>query len=413
MKTTSRTLSIILSFVAAAFVAGLLRWLFSLEGTKGLAEWDIGAVFVAAAALGLLPLVLTLAGLPFLRTAGSKAGSLLAALALGLSCLAIAGSALVFGVIYAKAHAMSGPVPALNLVDPSKGIRPADQGGAAEGKGSATLGAPVLRLALSSDPHWGAAKSDARARSAVLASVARSRPRPDAFFILGDNVQIGMDAGQWAAEAADLAAGLGDLPLRSLLGNHDAIADGQYHYERYFFPKGLTSDTGSPFYYSIDAGPALLVVLDLLWGAEDFDAERRAWLERTLAAVPPEKRIIVLTHCFFASSGYMDGSLPWFDHYGTLAAVAPILERYRVDLVLQGHNHYMEFLERNGVSYATIGAMGGKPDPEPTHVSPWSKWFLRGSFGYATLEARRAGLSLSFRDQDGSVLKTFLVPATR
>ena len=105
--------------------------------------------------------------------------------------------------------------------------------------------------------------------------------------------------------------------------------------------------------------------------------------------------------------------MPWYDHRDNLAAVAPILERHKVDLVVQGHNHYMELLKKDGVSYATIGAMGGFPDPVPSHVSPWSLWFQRGIFGWLDLEASAKGLSLSFRDQDGKALKTAFIPATR
>lgn len=376
---------IVIPFAGTAAVAALLAWLFSLEGTKGLGEWGWNRVYFAIAALGLLPLVLALCALAI---AAAAAGA-----------LAFGASAVIFGFIIAKAHALGQPPPRLMLVDPGKGLATADSG--------------TLRLALSSDPHWGALTAGGAARLTILKGVAAERPARDAFFILGDNTELGMENGQWAEEARDLASNLGTLAVRPLLGNHDAAIDGQYHYRAYFFPKEFRTDSGSPYWYSIDAGCARLVVLDLLWGAEDFTVSKRAWLERTLAAIPEDKRIIVLSHCFFVSSGYVYRHRPWFDHYGTLGVVAPILEKYKVDLVVQGHNHYMEFLERNGVAYATVGSMGGKLDPEPTHVSPWSKWLLRGTWGWLDLEVTVAGISLVFKDSSGKTVHEERVSATR
>jgi acid phosphatase len=394
-----------LSAIAAIVVGAFFAWLFSLEGSKGLGQWGWNTVYLAIAVTGALPLILSLAGLPWIKAGASRLGAGLSIASLVLSVIVTAGILILAGEIVTRAHHVAKPVPSLNLVDPSKGLVPS---GPADATGQA-----VLRLSLSSDPHWGADTAYAEGRNALLKSVAAEQPKRDAFFCLGDNVQMGWNDAEWRAETTELAATLGNLPIRALIGNHDAIIDGEYHYKAYFFPPRLSSASGSPYYWSMDAGPAVIIALDLLWGAEDFSAKKAAWLEKTLAAVPAGKRIIVLSHCFFASSGYMDGSQPWFDHYGTLAKVAPILERYKVDLVVQGHNHYMELLERNGVTYATIGAMGGKPDPEPSHVSPWSKWFARGTFGYLNLDVTEAGIKLDFKDSAGMVVHSAYVPARK
>ena len=404
---TSKTrLSFFLASIGAAIVvASFLIWLLGLEGSKGLGAWGWNRIYIAIAAAGALPLLLSLITLFWRKTEMARPATVLGIVAIVLSVIVSAGVLVTWGEIVTRAHRVSKPIPALNLVDPQKGIRPA---GPADASGQ-----EALRISLSSDAHWGADTANAEARSAILRAIYREEPRRDAFFILGDNVQMGMNDAEWKAEAMELSSELGSIPVRPLLGNHDAIIDGQYHYKAYFFPPRLSSDSGSPYYYSIDAGPAVIVVLDLLWGAEEFGARQRDWLERTLAAIPADKRIIVLSHCFFASSGYMDGAYPWFDHEGMLTKVAPILERHRVDLVVQGHNHYMELLERNDVTYATIGVMGGKPDPEPTHVSPWSKWFLQGSYGWLDLDVTAKGITLNFRDTTTAVVHSAYIPATR
>jgi len=154
-------------------------------------------------------------------------------------------------------------------------------------------------------------------------------------------------------------------------------------------------------------------VLDLLWGEEDFDLEQRAWLSAQLESIPRRDAVIVLSHCYFYASGYDDpeSGSPWYDHPGTIREVVPILEKYGVDLVLSGHNHYLELLEWNGVAYAVIGAMGGVPDPEPTYRSPASKWIRVSTFGFLEAEFYSDRIELIFRDSGGAELHRAAVSA--
>ena len=215
-----------------------------------------------------------------------------------------------------------------------------------------------------------------------------------------------MKASGWSRARDWLRAGLGAMPVLPVLGNHDAILNASGHLRDAFFPNGMHNDSGSPFYYSIEAGPLRFIVINLLWGTEDFDQKQRAWFENCLAGVPPGIQIVVLSHCFLYSSGHFNRPTgqAWYDKADTIRDIAPLLERYRVTLSVAGHNHYMEFLRHAGVSYAVIGAMGGKPDPIPTYISPASVWQRTGSFGYLDLAAWPDRLELRFIDQGGTIL---------
>jgi UDP-2,3-diacylglucosamine pyrophosphatase LpxH len=406
MKTETRIFSIVVSVIAALVVAGFFLWIFSLQSTKGLPAWGDGwsTNFKAVGFLGVLPLIIALIGLFWLKRPDSRLGTGIGIAAIALAGLVVVGTVIGIGEISLRSKALTKPLPQLNLVDPGKGIAlrgPAD----AEGN-------PVLRLALSSDPHWGAATSNPAARASIMKSIDAESPARDAFFILGDNVELGINEAYWREEAADLKANLVNTPLRPILGNHDGLINGQYHFVKYFFPDKFTTDSGSRFYYSIDAGPARIFVIDLLWGPEEFDATQKAWFEKALAATPRDKQIIVLSHCFVSASGYVEPSTgkAWYDHAENLALIAPILEKYKVSLMVSGHNHFMEYLERNGVAYAIVGAMGGKPDPKRVYVSPSSKWYLSDVFGYLDLDASAKGIALTFRDSEGKSLYEALVP---
>jgi hypothetical protein len=401
MKDGTKKFAAILAAAAALAVAALLAWIFSLQGTVGLFEWHPPwrLNFLLIGAAGLVPLALALVALPRLKDRSWKAGGPIAAASFAFAALGILLAAGLAAYVLASARAVASPQPALALVDPMAGV---------PGSGG------EVRLSLSSDPHWGADTSDSWARASIIESVAAAVPKRDAFLILGDNTETGMEDSSWRQETRDLSSLLGGLPVRSLMGNHDALIDGQYHFGRYFLPAPMRSDSGSPYYYSMKAGPALIVVLNLLWSDESFDRAQAEWLERRLSSVPEGEQVIVLSHAYFYASGYVDEyGNKWYDMPGTIATVSPILERHKVALVVSGHNHYMELLRHGGVTYAVIGAMGGILDPEPTYRSPASVWFKAGTFGYLDLDISAAGIQLAFRGKDGSFLHEDIIPARR
>ncbi len=399
MKPGTKKVSLAMAAAAGLAIAAALAWFFSRQSTIGLFEWHPPwrRNFILIGAAGLLPLLLALAALPRRKDPAWKPGPALAIATMAFSALAILLAGGLFAYVWSSARSVALPIPSLTLVDPAVGV---------PGSGGA------VRISLSSDPHWGVDTSDADARTAIIKGIAAARPRRDALIILGDNVEMGMEDTSWRQETLELSSALGDLPVRSLLGNHDGLIDGQYHFEKYFAPSAQKTDSGNPFYYSMSAGPAEIVVLDLLWGAETFTRAQAAWLERTLAALPAGKQVIALSHCFLYASGADDEyGYGWYDMPSTIARVAPILERHKVALVVSGHDHDMELLKKNGVTYAVIGTMGGILDVEPTHHSPASLWFKGGVYGRLDLDVSSAGIALAFRDKDGAALREDFIPA--
>ncbi len=420
--------SLVLSGLAAVVFIGMVLYLLGLQGMKGLFTWYIRIPLVPVAVAVALPVLLALAEL-LLRDGSGIAAKILRWLSRIGAILVMLVACGVFGYLYFTPRSGRIDPARLNLIEPASGIAPksaaAAPGGAATGNAASvsagTSGtaagavASVIRISLSSDAHWGKANANAAARESILKGIASASPARDAFFLLGDNVELGMETVQWKSEIADLERLIPTLPFRPLLGNHDAIAGGEYNFRRAFFPAGMKSDSGSPYYYSVKVGEATFVVLNLPWGTENYDSRQAAWLEKTLAAIPQEKPVIVLSHSYFYASGYNDPrtGVPWFDHPENIPAISPILEKYKVDLVVSGHNHYMELLAKNGVAYAVIGSMGGIPDPVPSYTSPASLWFRQGGFGWLDLDIDATSIKLTFRDEHGTELKTATLPTAR
>jgi 3',5'-cyclic AMP phosphodiesterase CpdA len=137
----------------------------------------------------------------------------------------------------------------------------------------------------------------------------------------------------WARRAGVKVAGV--------LGNHDVRVDGG-RYE--FGPLGMPGR-----YYRRTVGPVELYLLD----SNAVDATQTAWLRRTLARSRARWRIAVLHHPPYTCGTYRA-------HPAVVAKWVPLFARYRVRLVLSGHDHnYQRFAPRRGVRYVVHG--GGSP----------------------------------------------------
>jgi 3',5'-cyclic AMP phosphodiesterase CpdA len=138
--------------------------------------------------------------------------------------------------------------------------------------------------------------------------------------------------------------------VAGVLGNHDVRVDGG----RYEF--GALEMPGR--YYRRGVGPLELYLLD----SNDVDAGQTAWLRGRLARSRARWRIAVLHHPPFTCGAYMS-------HPEVVASWVPLFERYRVQLVLSGHDHnYQRFAPRRGVRYVVHG--GGSRNPYPLKGCP-------------------------------------------
>ncbi|HUW71243.1 MAG TPA: metallophosphoesterase [bacterium] len=387
-----------LAVVTFALMAAFMIWAFAQAGTLGMYRWGYSMPILTLCALGVSPLIIALAARS-LRTAAGRFSHVLAVLTM---ITALLGIFVVLGVglyIFSNAYGPRASSARQAIIDPAAGL-PIRNG---------PDGQQTLRVALSSDPHFGRAVSNAAATSDILrlSQAEYEAGRLDAFFDLGDTVEMGMNAANWKLALESIHRDAPTLPFIALLGNHDALIGGTARWTAAFAtgsggtPKGGLSASS----WRMDAGRVHFIALDMLWGPEGFGPARRAWLRHQMESIPATDFIVVLTHCFFYSSGYIDEDTgkPWYDHEAMLREIAPILSG-RADLVVSGHNHYMEWLEAGGTAWAVVGAMGGKPDPVPTYVSPKSVWFSQGRFGRLVLELRPEGLACEFQDQAGAPL---------
>ena len=201
--------------------------------------------------------------------------------------------------------------------------------------------------------------------------------RPDLTLHMGDVVNNGSVTADWLSFlriAQPLAA---NAPLMLTLGNHDVENTKGPRFQHPFSSfNGLFSLPGKGTDYSFDYGNVHFVCLFsgvapvaaenglLRYGP---DSEERRWLERDLASARKSRHtdwIIVFVH-------YPPYSFGWSNVKRWQETIAPIIDRYGVDLCLSGHRHVYErhhplrngqpAVDGWGITYVTNGTAGGSP----------------------------------------------------
>jgi hypothetical protein len=183
------------------------------------------------------------------------------------------------------------------------------------------------------------------AQAAVARAMERwaTAHRVDALVTTGDNVYERGEPGLFAAQLDQPYAELRrSRPLWATLGNHDVMAGHGAEQLRHLGLPDL------PYARSL---PGLrLLFLD----ANRVDGAQAAWLDARLGEPGPALRTVVFHQPAWSCSRH-DSSREvdrlW----------VPVIERHRVPLVLNGHDHnYQRFVSAGGVTYVVTGG-GGRP----------------------------------------------------
>ena len=263
-----------------------------------------------------------------------------------------------------------------------------------------TADGAIAHYAFASDPHWGSSNSNDEARKKIMQQI-NSRDY-DAFFCLGDISEVGMIAPIMQSAVDDMRDNLKNTKTLVIPGNHDFIVNGYPAFKQAFMKKGDKK------YFRMDNGSIHLIFLFMEWDDVEFSRSQEKWLIKQLEEIPQEETVIVLSHCYITGSGYWDSAAQkyWGDIPSVVKRLCPILEKYRVDLSLSGHNHFFEFLEKDSVDYMIIGGMGGKLDKNLEYSSPYSKWLDNDNFGWLDMKVFQDYLELTVYKYDGTVLTT-------
>ncbi len=264
----------------------------------------------------------------------------------------------------------------------------------------------TLSFAVGSDPHFGGNGGRSDITRSILGMMGDPSRGYDYLFLLGDLVHLGFWDPSWRECLEALGAAAPGTPVRTVMGNHDGIFTGYRRYFDYLYPDGMANRSGSRLWQRVDVNGVHLFFLDLEWGTECWSEEQRTWFSEELSTVPPEDWTVVMQHTFYYVSDHFDNGEPCYVNVDTRDALMPLFEERDVDLVLSGHDHRLELLRRNGVTFAISAGMGG----EMREVGHWraseSVWVADRVFGYLEVSIEGDRARLTFRDSDGLELYT-------
>ncbi len=182
-----------------------------------------------------------------------------------------------------------------------------------------------------------------------------------------------------------------EVPIEGVRGNHE----GAGKTFRKYFPYPYVS----AFYWSFDYGPVHVVVLDQTTSYTPGSAQYH-WLVKDLDSTTKPWKILMFHEPAWSAGGHDNDTT-------AQKYLQPLCRKYRIDLVLNGHNHYYARAMVDGIPHITNGG-GGAPlyPPDPTHPYIVS---TDESFSYCEINIQDAALTLTARRADGSVIETFSI----
>lgn len=215
-----------------------------------------------------------------------------------------------------------------------------------------------------------------RATEGLLQAIeAINKLSPDFVLTGGDNI---MDALGQTYSRSDSLYNLYEetiknlkMPIYNTMGNHEVF--GLYeksgitpdHKE---YGKKLYEDRLGKRYYSFDYKNWHFIVLDGIGFTNDrhyfgkIDSTQIEWLRQDLKKIGKDKPVAISTHIPLLSVGaqIMQGPTQGFSKSSIITnanEIIKILEQYNVKMVLQGHLHFLEDINYNGIHYITGGAV--------------------------------------------------------
>jgi len=245
---------------------------------------------------------------------------------------------------------------------------------------------------------------------------------PDFVVHTGDLVETGLDTSADEQYFIPYEKMIAKYPFFVALGNHDYGKDYNKKESRRFLrenyiPFHTMPYTGlPPYYYLFDDGNARFFVLDtnFFYGAKwapplGKDSKQYKWLERFLSKTDKEWKFVVMHEPLYSTGAH--GGIE-----EQKAVLEPLLEKYGVDIVFQGHDHDYERTkplkagspnDQEGIIYITL-AGGGTPLYFKRNNADWSEKFMP-VYHFAHIEVKESNLKMTVYDKDAKVIDTLEV----
>ena len=257
------------------------------------------------------------------------------------------------------------------------------------------------------------------------------RQNPGARFAVnvGDLIYSGKDYAQWQAWFAASQAVIANIPSVPVIGDHEprGVASKEEWRRPEYFVKFFKVPQNGPAdfkgeIYSFDYGPAHIVVLNSSFTYEFADLAARkamidaevAWLDADLSASTKRWKLIAYHDATYNLRPDRSGTL-------TKASFGPVIDKHRVDVVFNGHEHAMarSYAMRNGdfmqsTAEGTVYVISGRSGDNAKESLVPKVWFPyyydpQAQPCYLVVEVDQDVLTITTRLQDGTVVDRFRI----
>jgi acid phosphatase len=227
-----------------------------------------------------------------------------------------------------------------------------------------------------------------------------------------ENGVTGVDDPQWESsfERIYTAESL-HTPWRVILGNHDYRGNVQAQLDysakskrwrlpaRYYKLREILPDgTAADFFY-VDTSPFIRSYIGTKTDISGQDTQTQlAWLDAALAASDAPWKIVIGHHPIYTAQDNSDG----FEHDqpDLIARLNPLLLQHGVPIYICGHDHLLQSVKMDGVTYVVTGAGSRTYAPEPAIRGG----FASGAHGFMTVRLSGTRLEYGLVDVSGKTL---------
>jgi hypothetical protein len=152
----------------------------------------------------------------------------------------------------------------------------------------------------------------------------------------GDIVDNGSREAYWTGLLDGARESLMNLPVAPAAGNHDGYGS-SYSVQDHFSLSSPDQTRKDGVYYSFNYGPAHFTIINTndITSKGKLSNRQISWLTGDLSSAGTRWRIVVMHKGIYTTGIHLDDS----DVMALRSQLAPLFDRYGVDLVLQGHDH--------------------------------------------------------------------------
>jgi hypothetical protein len=172
----------------------------------------------------------------------------------------------------------------------------------------------------------------------------------------GDLVQTGDSVSDWRGYFSSMESVGGTRVLFPAVGNHEyRDKDNAIPFWAKYFQTEAHDE-----HYAFDMGAARVIVINSNFESDpSLKMGQLEWLESELK-LPSRWKIVFFHHPGYSVGFFTSAAAPKKEYVTVRDYYIPLFEKYKVDLVLNGHVHLFETSEKAGVHYIVVGPAGGK-----------------------------------------------------